>query len=189
MKKIILAALLALGSLTANAQIYVGGETGLWRNADNNNTDFTLRPEVGYELSEKWDLGLSVGFSHDYNGGKKHKSYTKTNACEVNPYARWTFAQWGPVHLFLEMGFGFETYKVKAGDDDDHVVEGDAQKAWNVGVKPGLSIDVAKHLQFITHVGFLGYRDSDDKFDAHKNDGFGFQLQSDNLTVGLLYKF
>ena len=188
MKKIILAALVALGSLTANAQIYVGGETGLWRNADNNNTDFTLRPEIGYELNEKWDLGMALGFSHDYNGNKKHSNYTKMNAIEINPYARWTYAKLGPVNLFLEMGFGFETYKVKAGDDDVEV-KGDAQNAWNLGVKPGLSVNVAKHLQFITHLGFLGYRDSDDEFDAHKHDGFGFQLQSDNLTVGLLYKF
>ena len=188
MKKIILMAVMALGSLAASAQVYVGGEAGLWRNADNNDTHFTLRPEVGYELNEKWDLGLSVGYSHDYDG-KKHKSYTKINAAEVNPYARWTFAQWGPVNLFLEMGFGFETYKVKAGDNKDDEVESDAHNAWNVGVKPGLSIDVAKHLQFITHVGFLGYRDSDDDFNGHKHDGFGFHVQSDNLTVGLLYKF
>ena len=53
---------------------------------------------------------------------------------------------------------------------------------------PGVK-DVKWENQFITHLGFLGYRDSDDEFDAHKNDGFGFQLQSDNLTVGLLYKF
>ena len=188
MKKVILAALVALGSLSANAQVYLGGETGLWRNADNNNTNFTLRPEVGYELSPKWDLGLALGYSHDYDGDKKHKGFTKMNAFEVNPYARWTYATLGPVNLFLEMGFGFETYKVKAGNDDVEV-KSDAQNAWILGVKPGLSIDVAKHLQFITHLGFLGYRDSDDDFDAHKNDGFGFQLQSDNLTVGLLYKF
>ena len=188
MKKILLMVLVAVVSLTANAQFYVGGEAGLWRNADNNNTNFTLRPEVGYQLNSKWDLGLSLGYVHDYDGNKKHDEYTKFNSFEINPYARWTYAKLGPVNLFLEMGLGIETYKVKIGDDDLEK-KGDAQTAWSLGFKPGLSIDVAKHLQFITHLGFLGYHDSDDNYNNHKQDGFGFKLQSENLTVGLLYKF
>ena len=189
MKKFFLTLMVAIFALTANAQFYVGGETGLWRNTDNNNTDFTLRPEFGYELNEKWDIGLGFGFSHNYDGAKKHDEYTtKVNTFEINPYARWTYAKLGPVNLFLEMGFGLESYKVKVGDDNAEV-KSDAQTAWNLGVKPGLSINVAKHLQFITHLGFLGYRGSDDKFNGHKNDGFGFNLQSEDLTLGLIYKF
>ena len=188
MKKILLTLLVTVCTLTANAQFYVGGEAGLWRNTDKNNTDFTLHPDFGYELNEKWDLGLGLGFTHNYDGKTKHNGYTKHNTFEINPYARWTFANLGPVNLFLEMGFGIESYKVKKGNDDVEV-KGKAQTAWNLGVKPGLSIDVAKHLQFITHLGFLGYRDSDDNYNGHKHDGFGFNLHSEDLTVGLLYKF
>ena len=188
MKKIILSLMVAFCSLAANAQVYVGGEAGLWRNPDNNNTDFTIRPEIGYELSDKWDIGLSIGYAHNYDGNKKHTKYNKLNSFDVNPYARWTFAKLGPVNLFLEVGFGVETYKAKTGNDDIEVKE-DAHTAWNIGVKPGLSIDVAKHLQFITHVGFLGYRDSDDHYNDHKGDGFGFNLNSNDLTIGLLYQF
>lgn len=190
MKKFLLTLMVAVFTLTANAQFYVGGETGLWRNADKNNTDFTLRPEFGYNLNEKWDLGIGIGYTHNYNGKSDHEGYAKMNSFEVNPYARWTFAHVGPVNFFLEMGFGVETYKVKVGDDDKEV-KGDAQTAWNIGVKPGLSVDVAKHLQFITHVGFLGYRDSDDHFydDSHAHDGFGFGVSSEDLTIGFVYKF
>ena len=190
MKKFLLTLMVAVFTLTANAQFYVGGETGLWRNADKNNTDFTLKPEVGYELNEKWDLGLGIGYTHNYNGKKKHTGYVKVNTFELNPYARWTFAKMGAVHLFLEMGFGLETYKAKVGDDDLEV-KGDAQTAWSIGVKPGLSVDLAKNLQFITHLGFLGYRDSDDDFyeDSHSSDGFGFGVSSEDLTIGLIYKF
>lgn len=196
MKKFLMTLMVAVFTLTANAQFYVGGETGLWRNCDKNTTDFTLRPEIGYELNEKWDLGLGFGFTHNYNGStdlddldlEDGYGYTKVNSLEINPYARWTFAKLGPVNVFLEMGFGIDTYKIKYGVGD-HESKSDAQVAWNIGVKPGLSVSVAKNLQLITHVGFLGYRDSDDSYNGHRNDGFGFALSGENLTLGLLYKF
>lgn len=190
MKKILLTLMIAVFALTANAQFYVGGETGLWRNPDKNTTNFTLRPEFGYELNEKWDLGIGIGYTHNYDGQSDGFLYIKTNSFNINPYARWTFANLGPVNFFLEMGFGIETYKVKAGTkDSDIVANDDANTAWNIGVRPGLSIDVAKHLQFITHVGFLGYRDSNDHFNGHANDGFGFRASSEDLTIGFVYKF
>lgn len=191
MKKFLLTLMVAVFTLTANAQFYVGGEAGLWRNPDHNTTDFTLRPEFGYELNKKWDLGIAIGYTHNYDGyGDDGYFHVKTNSFNINPYARWTFANLGPVNFFLEMGFGVETYKVKASDKDDNVeIKSDALTAWNIGVRPGLSVDVAKHLQFITHVGFLGYRDSDDHFNGHRNDGFGFDVSSEDLTIGFVYKF
>ena len=196
MKKFLLTLMVAVFTLTANAQFYVGGEVGLWRNPDKNTTDFILKPEVGYELNEKWDLGISIGYAHNYAGTgeidgldiEEGYGYTKVNSIGINPYARWTYAKFGPVNLFLEMGMGLDTYKVKYGAGDNEY-KSDAQVAWNIGVKPGLSINVAKHLSFITHVGFLGYRDSDDHFNNHQNDGFGFALNGEDLTLGLVYKF
>ena len=66
MKKLFLSLLVGAASLTASAQVYVGGEVGLWRNNDANHTSFSLKPQVGYELSNKWAIGGSIGFTHDY---------------------------------------------------------------------------------------------------------------------------
>lgn len=71
MKKLFLSLIVAVCSLAASAQVYVGGQVGLWRNTDANHTSFNLAPELGYKLSDQWDLGLSIGFAHEYYKGVK----------------------------------------------------------------------------------------------------------------------
>lgn len=182
MKKFLLTALVALLSLTASAQIYVGGQVGFWRDYNENQTNFNLVPEVGYELSDKWAIGLNVGYVYNYDNG------VKANGAVVAPYARFTAAQWGPVRLFLDGGFGFNTYKTKY-DVGNKTVTSDAYNAWEVGIKPGVAVALAKNVEFIAHFGFLGYRDSDDNAARFGKDGFGFQLDGNNLSFGLNYKF
>lgn len=189
MKKLFLTLAVAFASLAANAQLYVGGEVGAWRNSDANHTSFDLKPEIGYQLSDKWDLGIGIGFSHNYVGeGEDHEGNTllknKVNSFEVNPYARWSFVKFGPVRMFLDMTAGVSTYKVKVNDKS-----GDAQVGWRVGVQPGVAVGLCKNLDFIAHVGFLGYRDADDDYCSYGENGFGFDLSSNNLNFGFVYKF
>lgn len=94
MKKLFLSLIVAVCSLAASAQVYVGGQVGLWRNTDDNHTSFNLAPELGYKLSDQWDLGLSIGFAHEYYKG------VKLNGFEVDPYVRYTVAKAGPVSFF-----------------------------------------------------------------------------------------
>lgn len=178
MKKLFLTLAVAAASLTASAQVYVGGEVGFWRNSDANHTNFTIHPEVGYQLSDKWDLGIGIGYQHDY------ESHAKVNGFAVDPYARWSFVKFGPVSMFLDMGFGVNTYKTKIGDHSS-----DAQVGWRVGVQPGLKVALCKNLDFIAHVGFLGYQDADDEFCSYGEDGFGFNVSGNNLNFGVVYKF
>lgn len=192
MKKVFLTVALAAASLAASAQVYVGGEVGFWRNTDANHTNFNIKPEIGYNLSDKWDLGIGIGFNHDYNGVGKFDGETllkaKTNSFEVDPYARWSFVKFGPVKLFLDMGFGINTYKVK-GEVMGHDVDGDAQVGWRVGVQPGVKVSLAKNVDFIAHMGFLGYQDADDDYSAYGENGFGFNFSGNNLNFGILYNF
>ena len=179
MKKLFLTIVVAAASLTASAQAYVGGEVGFWRNADDNHTSLTIHPEVGYQLSSKWDLGFGFGYSHDYNKG------FKTNSVQIDPYARWSYAKLGPVSLFLEMGFGVNAYKAKFKDE----APSDALIGWRIGVQPGVKVSLCKNLDFIVHVGFLGYRNSEDEHCSYGEDGFGFNLSGNNLNFGLIYNF
>lgn len=189
MKKVFLTVALAAASLAASAQVYVGGEVGFWRNTDGNHTNFNIKPEIGYNLSDKWDLGIGIGFNHDYYGMGEYNgqtlSKTKANSFEVDPYARWSFVKFGPVKLFLDMGFGINTYKVK-GEIMGHDYDSDAQVGWRVGVQPGVKVSLAKNVDFIAHMGFLGYQDADDNYGE---DGFGFKFSGNNLNFGILYNF
>lgn len=175
MKKYLLLFALALIAFTANAQVYLGGEVGFWRNSDANRTTFVLHPEVGYNLSDKWALGIGAGFTHQYQNG------LSANGLTADPYARWSFVKFGPVSLFLDMGFGVASYKVEDADD--------SKTGWNIGVKPGVRVSLTKKIDFLAHCGFLGYREADDNFAPYGEQGFGFMLSGYDLSFGINYNF
>lgn len=194
MKKLFLSLIVAVCSLAASAQVYVSGQVGLKRNTDANHTSFNLAPELGYKLSNQWELGLSIGFAHNYYDG------TKVNGFEVDPYVRYTVAKAGPVSFFLDGGFGFATAKAKRGD-----WKSDSYNMWQIGIKPGVKVSLSKKVDFIASMGFLGYRDNDDVkvtgIDAiddifedaspsvYGEKGFGFDFSTSNLKFGLIYNF
>ena len=174
MKKFVLSLLVALMGVTASAQVYVGGGVGFWRNMDDNQTVFSIAPEVGYNLNESWDLGIQFGYGYAYTDG------TKMNLLEANPYARYTFAKFGAVSLFADITAGVQSYKVKGSD---------SQTGWQAGVKPGVRVNLAKNIDFVAHCGFLGYRDADNTAIAYGTNGFGFNLDANNLVFGINYRF
>lgn len=176
MKKLLLLLVIAVSAISAKAQVYVGGEVGFWRDYDKNETTFNLIPEIGYTLSDKWAIGTTIGYEYLYKQG------SKVNAMQIAPYARYTYATFGKVNLFLDGGFGFYTYKVK-GDDSSY-------NSWELGIKPGLSVALSDELSFIAHCGFLGYRDADKgSRTSYGKDGIGFDVDGNNLTFGLLFHF
>lgn len=76
MKKKIFAVLLAAFAMTANAQIYVGGQLGFSNSSVNpdiegaksiSGTSFKILPEVGYKLNDQWAVGIQVGYSQGYS--------------------------------------------------------------------------------------------------------------------------
>lgn len=166
---------MAVMTLAASAQVYVGGEVGFWRNWDSNRTTFRLAPEIGYNLSDKWAMGGELAYGHRYSRG------IKVNSFEISPYARFTYAKLGPVNLFLDGGFMFATTKVKDADDSSN--------AWNVGIKPGLSVNLTEKLSFVAHMGFLGYQDADDDVKDMYEPGFGFNFSGNSLMFGVYYNF
>lgn len=182
MKKFLLMIAVALVSVAASAQVYVGGEVSYWRNHQDNNTTFSIAPEVGYTLSDKWGIGVSLEYAHNYTGLQSHLTEgQKVNSFSVNPYARYTYAKLGPVNLFLDGGFEFATAKIKDADD--------SYTAWNIGIKPGVAVNLTKKLSFVAHVGFLGYQDADDELASTIDRGFGFHLSGNDLKFGLYYNF
>ena len=60
MKKIGLFLFVVLATLSVKAQVYMGGEISLWHNDDAYATTFALSPDVGYNLSEKWAVGVVI---------------------------------------------------------------------------------------------------------------------------------
>ena len=189
MKKILLTALFAVFAFTASAQVYVGGSAQFWRNFDANKTQVTVAPEVGYVLSSDWALGISLEYSYLYRGETAVTYSNKVNAFGVAPYARYTLANFGNVNLFVDGGFGFMALSSKSNGD---TVNG---SAWQVGLKPGVAVNLTKNLSFVAHVGFVGYTDCNNKYkqlgydNPFGENGFGCRVDGSNLRFGLYYNF
>lgn len=181
MKKFFAIAVLALAAASASAQAYVGGSFGLTRNATDNETNFTLAPEVGYNLDSTWAIGTTVAYSYTYHNGYK------TNLGGIAPYARYTYfrAVDNRLSLFVDGTFSLGFGKTKYED-----YESDTAFIWGIGFRPGVSFNITKNFGLETHLGFLGYEGAnDDAKAAGYDEKFGFDFTSMNLTFGFYYNF
>ena len=67
MKKFLLVAALVVASLSANAQVYLGGGISLHSEdpgEGDTKTTINLVPELGYKLDDKLSIGVKLGYEH-----------------------------------------------------------------------------------------------------------------------------
>lgn len=136
MKKFLLIVAAALlTTISANAQMYVGGTAGFAVNGGR----FTGRiaPEFGYSFNSQ----VAVGGYLMLDGASGAFSWS------FNPYCRWTFVHVNDFGIFLEGTFGIGTNKV-----------GDASVTkWSIMAIPGVSYNVSDRWSVIGRVGGIGY--------------------------------
>lgn len=177
MRKIILFIALTVASLTSYAQKFeIGGTANFWRNTDRNTTFFEVAPELTYELTEKWGVGASVGYSQNRqnNGDVQLEKEFK-----IAPYARYTYFDKEIISLFIDGGIGLS--KVKSEYKDEF----ETKTGFEAGFRPGVAIKVAERFKFISKIGFLGYQ----KNYPYPGKSFGFNLSGENIAVGFAYMF
>lgn len=177
MKKIILFLLVVCATLSVQSQVFVGGSVGFWRNNNNDAkiTTFTIAPEVGYIFNEEWAIGTELGYRY------KKIEDVKLNTLFIAPYVQYSYFESGKVRLFLNGGFGINSYK--NGDAD-------RETGFEIGLKPGFAFKVSDNFCLVAKLGFLGYRDDymiDD--DNIPDNGFGFSLSGNDLSVGFQATF
>lgn len=182
MKKIILCAIMMIASITASAQVYLGGAFGVSREFSENKTEFTILPEIGYNLTDTWAIGTQIGYTHLYDNG------LSTNLVIFSPYARYTFykSENNLVNLFVDGGVDLAFGKSKQDG-----FSSDTSTIWGIGFKPGIAINPTDKFTILAHIGSLGYYDGND---AAKNAGvvspnFGLVLNSLTLNLGFYYNF
>ncbi len=161
MKKILLMAAFAVASLTANAQVWVGGALGF---------DY----EKYENMDGKWALGLELSFSFGNTGASYLYANQKTQDILVAPFARYTFARAGVASFFVDGGFGLGSHKVGNADADTQ---------WHIGFRPGVAFNINEHVSFVGTTGYLGFRHMD-----HYNH-FGLNANNQLVTVGFYYTF
>jgi hypothetical protein len=183
MKKIFAVALVAMMTLTVNAQVYVGGGVGLLTSSydGNSETYFSILPEIGYNINEDWAVGIAVGYGEAKSkvnvAGVKVTEKVKT--FQIAPYARYTFAKFDKVNLFVDGSVGYKHENFA----------GVKTNTFAVGFKPGVAVNLNDKLSFVAHVGFLGYQNDKVKGDDKSTNTFGLNLDGSNLSFGVYYNF
>lgn len=104
MKKIMLSLAMALVSVCASAQVYIGGTAGISSNKigdGDSKTAYTLMPEIGYQFNNKWEAGLEIGIKK----GEvcKLSPVGESTTFKVAPYVRYTAVETKLVNLFVEV--------------------------------------------------------------------------------------
>ena len=122
MKKILVSVLAVIAfSMTSNAQLWFGGSIsarhtgGVEKKAidpmdPTKTTDidaaktnaFAIAPKIGFALSEKFSVGAALNFSTSTTGKIDKNNLTKNNAFGVEPFVRYTFAEFGNFGVLAE---------------------------------------------------------------------------------------
>ena len=184
MKKFFMTLAAVCVAATMNAQVYVGGGLGLASTSQdgNTNTKLKLMPEIGYNINDSWAIGVAFGYS-EYEQKVTNGNLTvsaKDKVFQINPYARYTFAKFDKVNLFVDGGL---TY---AHTDN----AGAKANSFSLGLKPGIAVNLNDKLSFVAHAGFLGWATSKPDVDGAKSTNtFGFDLDGSDLSFGFYYNF
>ncbi len=184
MKKFILAAIVAATSICANAQVWMGGSLGFDvvnpEGDKNNTTNFSIAPVVGYSLSEKWDIALEFGYkSQSYENDALS---TKDNFY-VAPFARYNFAKCGIATFFVDGGFAFGSSEMSV-DSEGCVNNYEDKSTFQIGLRPGVKVELSHKVELDAKLGWLGYRSVTDV-----KSRYGFNVNNEALSFGMTWKF
>ena len=168
MKKIMMTLATLFVAVCASAQVYIGGGFSLANTSVDDDSYFSwkIAPEIGFQFDKKWDAGLSLGYTGVENGQK---------VFELAPYVRYTVCGSKVVDFFIEGTVGYAHYDNKKPLDD--------YDAFEIGLKPGLKVNLSNHVAFVTKIGFLGYQRVDEA------NTWGFDVDGRNVMFGINYKF
>ena len=72
-----------------------------------------------------------------------------------------------------EIGYNFNS-------DIDHL---------QIGFRPGVAVNLTPCLSFMTKVGFVGYNHTKNNNTKAKSDGWGVDIDGNNVVFGLYYNF
>ncbi|MBR1514158.1 MAG: hypothetical protein IJ622_07710 [Bacteroidales bacterium] len=106
MKKLFLTLALAfVGIMSANAQLWIGG--GLGASVQKNHTSFSIAPEVGYAINNKWQIALGASYNFNQVKGTDllgNEITNTTNALALQPYVRYVAGTIGKkFSLFVDL--------------------------------------------------------------------------------------
>lgn len=155
MKKFFALAALAISCMTANAQVWLGGELELSSshvcNSENTNSVYSIKPEIGTSLTDNIDLAIALGYGHTTSttgvnvAGYAVTASTDVNVFEINPYIRYKFVKAGNFFAFVDGGIDFASSHTVGTEGNNN--------AFGVAIKPGIGYAVSDKVTLVSHLG------------------------------------
>ena len=182
--------------------------------SDKSGSSFKILPEFGYKMDEKISFGVQLGYSHGYASfgsltasdiknslsnlvsiyGDISDDDVKMNSFTIAPYIRYNFVEFGPAKLFVEGSIGYShiktdglpSIKVSGSGSSGSLSNAEAKlNAFEIAVRPGISVDINKSLSAIAKVGSLGFLTAKESNSDMKITRFGFSVDSYNILLGI----
>lgn len=174
MKKFFAIAVMAVAVLSANAQTWVGGQIGFNSTKENKDADavntFTLNPEVGYNLDDKWAIGAEL----------LYQTVSDTyDAYGVGIFARYNAVKSNNFTLFIEPSVAYSGVKQNGADETGNTFQ--------IGVRPGIKYALNNNFELVAKTGVLGYSKNSDNIGG--GSSFDFGVNNTTISFGLEYKF
>lgn len=204
MKKIMMTLAAVAVAATMNAQMYIGGGIGFSTSKDKTDptdeqtiTGFTIQPEFGYQLDDKFGVGIVLGYTNTKTkhegvvSGIAYSSDVKASAFQIKPYLRYQCFTAGKFNVFVDGGLGFQTI---SRDNMKNELD------FGLFVSPGIAYNVSEKWSIVAHLNDmfgLGYHkdavaDVEGAPDAPTSFNVGFATGGFNvgsLTFGVYYNF
>lgn len=108
-------------ALTANAQFVVGGTFGIAHDGsktddtyNNSSTSYTINPRLGYQLNDRMQAGLLLGYSYNYNRnyytllGDTYYNSNQNSTFGFAPYFRYNFINHDRLNFYMEASLAFD---------------------------------------------------------------------------------
>ncbi len=219
MKKVLISAVaLVAFAMTANAQLFFGGQLGLstsggtseWTNGNTTiktdnlkTTSFTFAPQVGFFLSESFAVGgyLNLGITNQDNVGGTYNE-SKETTLGITPFARYYFINSGKWKVAAEGQLGFSLGHTTAKDGSGNIVSEPKTTTIAFNVRPLVAYSLTDNidLQAGLNVFSFGFshqsikEESGNVTSTDKSNRFNFAGNSNNLlnvgglTIGFIYK-
>lgn len=206
MKKILMTVALMVVAVAASAQIYVGGSFELSSNTPAHHKDddvdaattFSIMPEIGYNLDDKWTIGLGIGYEHGANQFVSPvvgsgRTWDAVNSFTIQPYVRYHFVKWNNVSLYVQGGIGYTTTKLTYDEDngDGTTTSFDSKAStFYIAFTPGVKVDLTKKLFFVASVGSLGWSTTNPDVDDYEaSSTVGLSIDLTRINFGMYYNF
>lgn len=160
----------------AHANFWAGGSLTLWRDKEAKETILSFRPEFGYFINKQWGVGLMGNYTSEEAG----------RVYGITPFVRRYVFEKQPFNIYFDAGVGLSWSQAKV----DHTWA-KTKLGYEVGIRPGVCLDLAKGLCLCLRMGFVGYRDSFTSGEEHEitHHGFGLRFAPEEIQIGLEFEF